>query len=646
MIRKFILRNSDRFLSRWLVLLFDLLIITGAFHLSVLLRYNFEYTSIPEGQMMEKTPYILFVYLVGFLVSKSHVGVIRHTGVKDAYNIAKGGFLALTIGIATNFSYTSGGLEILKANLLIANSILLIHFLLSLVVLIGSRFMVKLLYVRFKTGIEDKSTRVLIYGAGASGIITKNTLLHDTSREYQVVAFVDDNSNKVGKSIEGISIIDNSKAFSESFLQKNKIDQVIISIQTALPIKRRNEIVDQCLKNNLEVKVVPPVDNWIQGELSTKQIKSIRIEDLLERAPIELNNANVQREVFNKVVLVSGAAGSIGSEIARQVLHYKPKLVVLLDQAESAIYELENEIKAGNPQFFEIATCVIGDVRDHRRMRKIFNTYRPNIVFHAAAYKHVPLMEDNPYEAVGVNIFGTKIISDLAVEFEADKFVMVSTDKAVNPTNVMGATKRTAELYTQSLGKHNKSGTQFITTRFGNVLGSNGSVIPLFRKQIEKGGPITLTHRDITRYFMTIPEACNLVLEAGAMGKGGEIFVFDMGESVKIYDLAKKMIKLSGLQLGKDIEIVEVGLRPGEKLYEELLATKENTLATHHPKIMVAETTTMEYAGMLMWIDRLKHAHQKGDNLDLVSAVKVIVPEFISNNSIFERLDLKKSTAK
>lgn len=643
MIRKFILRNSDRFLSRWLVLLFDLLIVTGAFHLSVLLRYNFEYTAIPPGQMLEKTPFVLAIYLIGFLASKSHVGVIRHTGVSDAYNIGKGGFLALAIGIAINLVYSYSAIQAFKSYLLVANSILLIHFLLSLVVLIGSRFMVKLLYARFKTGLEDKSTRILIYGAGASGMITKNTLVHDTSREYQVVAFIDDNANKVGKSIGGISIIDNEKAFSESFLLKNKIDQVIISIQTALPVARRNKIVDQCLKNNLEVKVVPPVDNWIQGELSTKQIKPVRIEDLLERAPIELNNANVQREVFGKVVLVTGAAGSIGSEIARQVLHYRPKMVILLDHAESAVYELENGIRSRYPEFCDFATCEIGDVRDYRRMRKVFTTYRPNIVFHAAAYKHVPLMEDNPYEAVGVNIFGTKIISDLAVEFAAEKFVMISTDKAVNPTNVMGATKRTAELYTQSLGGHNKAGTQFITTRFGNVLGSNGSVIPLFRKQIQKGGPITLTHRDITRYFMTIPEASNLVLEAGAMGKGGEIFVFDMGESVKIYDLAKKMIKLSGLQLGKDIEIVEVGLRPGEKLYEELLATKENTLSTHHPKIMIAETTTMEYADMLMSIDRLRHAHEQGDNLDLVAAVKSIVPEFISNNSIFERLDIKSS---
>lgn len=625
--------------------MFDLIIVTGAYQAAVLLRYNFEYATIPEGLILEKLPLVLSVYLIGFLLSKSHVGVIRHTGIDDAYNVAKGSALSvLILAIIGNFVRIAD-VAPYPLYFTVPNSIILIHFVLGLVMLIGSRFMVKLMYMRFHSSVETKSTRVMIYGAGASGIITKNTLNHDTSREYDIVAFIDDNKNKVGKSIEGINIIDNPKAFSAAFLKKNKVDQVIISIQSALPVKRRNEIVNQCLQYNLEVKVVPPVDNWIQGELSTKQIKSVKIEDLLERAPIELNNINVQREILDKIVVVTGAAGSIGSEIASQVLHYKPKLVILLDQAESALYELEQDLKTRHKGFCEMATCVIADVSDYHRIRKVYDTYRPHLVFHAAAYKHVPLMEDNPYEAVKVNILGTKNVADLAVDFSAEKFVMVSTDKAVNPTNVMGATKRTAELYTQSLGKHNKAGTQFITTRFGNVLGSNGSVIPLFRKQIAKGGPITLTHRDITRYFMTIPEACNLVLEAGAMGHGGEIFVFDMGESVKIYDLAKKMIKLSGLQLGIDIEIEEVGLRPGEKLYEELLATKENTLSTHHPKIMIAETTTMEYASILMSIDRLKHAHQQGDNLDLVSTVKSIVPEFISNNSVFERLDLK-TTAK
>lgn len=642
MLRKLILRNTDRFLSHWLVLIFDLMIILVTFQASVFLRYNFEYTHIPPGMIYYKLPLIMAAYLIGFMISKSHIGVIRHTGISDAVAIFKGTTIAMLL-LATTGLFGSFGADPVGRYLVVPNSIILIHFLLSIFSLTAVRFLVKLLYIRFQTNQHSKATRVLIYGAGASGIITKNTLQHDTSREYQIVAFVDDNPKKVGKSIEGIPIVDNERAFSEAFLKKNGIIQVIISIQSALPVDRKNQIVDQCLKENLQVKVVPPVDSWIQGELSTKQIKAVRIEDLLERAPIKLDSKNVKREIQGKTVLVTGAAGSIGSEIVRQCMYYQPKKVILLDQAESPLYELEFELKTKHPDFFEIAECVMADVRDARRMRKVFEVFNPSIVFHAAAYKHVPLMEDNPYEAVGVNILGTRNVADMAIEFGAEKFVMVSTDKAVNPTNVMGATKRTAELYTQSVGAKS-SKTQFITTRFGNVLGSNGSVIPVFRKQLEKGGPITITHRDITRYFMTIPEACNLVLEAGSMGKGGEIFVFDMGESVKIYDLAKKMIKLSGLTLGKDIEIVEVGLRPGEKLYEELLATKENTKTTHHPKIMIAETQTLDHQEMSYLIKQVEEAHQGGDNLDLVASIKTIVPEFISNNSIFESLDLNKAS--
>ena len=340
--------------------------------------------------------------------------------------------------------------------------------------------------------------------------------------------------------------------------------------------------------------------------------------------------------------MVTGAAGSIGSEISRQLLHYSPRKVVLLDQAESALYNLENELKQKDPRNFKLTEFVIGDVANRKRMKRVFEAFKPDMVFHAAAYKHVPLMENNPYEAVNVNIFGTKIVADLSVEYGVDKFVMVSTDKAVNPTNVMGATKRSAEIYTQSLGNKRGVKTQFIITRFGNVLGSNGSVIPLFKKQIENGGPITLTDKRITRYFMTIPEACNLVLEAGSMGQGGEIFVFDMGESVRIYDLARKMIKLSGLRLGKDIEIKEIGLRPGEKLYEELLAMRENTKNTYHPKIMIAEVDSHSYQAVQHNFDDLPNALQGTDNLQLVACIKKIVPEFISNNSIFASLDLKK----
>jgi FlaA1/EpsC-like NDP-sugar epimerase len=640
MLRKIILRNSDRFLSRWIVLVFDLLVVSTTYQASIILRYNLELSSVPQGLILTKLPFILFSYLIGFTISKSHVGVIRHTGISDAYAIFRGGLISLlilSVGSNLAFYYQPDYMRFL----VVPNSILVIHFLLGIVVLIGSRFAVKLVFFRFQTEREVKATSVMIYGAGASGVITKNTLEHDTSREYRIVCFVDDNPKKIGKSIEGIPIVPNERALSKDYLVKNKVDQVILSIQTGISVKRKNEIVDQSLGLDIEVKVIPPVDSWIQGELSTKQIKSVRIEDLLEREEIKLNSENVQREVNGKRVLITGAAGSIGSEIVRQVLHYNPKQVILLDQAESPMYELSLELKNRFDNFDSIAECVIADVTDVNRLDNVFRSFSPDLIFHAAAYKHVPLMEDNPYEAVAVNVLGTKNMADLAVKYRVSKFVMVSTDKAVNPTNVMGATKRTAELYTQSVGSKVGVQTQFITTRFGNVLGSNGSVIPVFRRQLEKGGPVTLTHRDITRYFMTIPEACNLVLEAGAMGKGGEIFVFDMGESVKIYDLAKKMIKLSGFELGKDMEIVEVGLRPGEKLYEELLTGKENTLETHHPKIMIAQTILMDHNSIHLAIERVRMALNSNDNLELVAALKSLVPEFISNNSIYECLDLQ-----
>lgn len=639
MLKRFILRNSDRYLSRWIVLAFDLVVILFAYQTAVLLRYNLELVEIPQGLIVAKLPVVFATYGLGFLVARSYIGVIRHTSLTDAYSV----FRASLIGIILLFagSFATFRWPQLETSLFIPNSILVIHFLLSIVLLIGSRLIVKVLYHRFNTS-KDKKTRVLIYGAGASGMITKSTLLHDTGRDYEIVGFIDDNPSKVGKKIEGIPIYSRQKALNAYFLERHRVNQVIISIQKRLGNKKRGEIVEECLRFNLQVKVVPPVEKWIQGELSTKQIKNLRIEDLLEREPIKLDSSNIRREIKGKVVLVSGAAGSIGSEIARQLLHYSPRKVILLDQAESAIYTLDYELKSSFPDIHHLSECVIGDVRDRKRVEHIFRSFSPDIVFHAAAYKHVPLMEDNPYEAVGVNVIGTRNMADMAVAFGSEKFVMVSTDKAVNPTNVMGATKRCAEIYTQTLGRSPQCNTHFITTRFGNVLGSNGSVIPIFRKQIQNGGPITVTHRDITRYFMTIPEACNLVLEAGSMGKGGEIFVFDMGESVKIYDLAKKMIKLSGLTLGRDIEIVEIGLRPGEKLYEELLANKENTINTYHPKIMIAQTESYKMAEVEVALQNLHLAHQQCHNLNMVRSLKNLVPEFISNNSIYGELDLKQ----
>lgn len=391
------------------------------------------------------------------------------------------------------------------------------------------------------------------------------------------------------------------------------------------------------------IKNVPPIDKWINGEFTFNQIKNVNVSDLLGREPMDLENKNIQNALKGKVVLVTGAAGSIGSEIAKQCTEYNPKYLMLLDQAETPLYELEYKINKPNIEM------MIGDVANEGRMRQLFKAFKPDIIFHAAAYKHVPLMEDNPYEAVNTNVFGTRILANLAVEYNAEKFVFVSTDKAVNPTNIMGASKRIAEMYVQSLNNildiKQDTHTKFITTRFGNVLGSNGSVIPRFKQQIEEGGPLTVTHPDITRYFMTIPEACQLVLEAGSMGNGGEIYIFDMGESVRIVDLAKKMIKLSGFQEGKDIEIVFTGLRPGEKLTEELLNQKEQTIGTHHPKIMVAKVRKSDYAEIEDVIEGMLRNRDKLTNRLIVTSMKQMIPEFISNNSIYEELDKKAQLA-
>jgi FlaA1/EpsC-like NDP-sugar epimerase len=458
-------------------------------------------------------------------------------------------------------------------------------------------------------------------------------LYNDTTRQYTIKSFFDDSPKKIGKSINGVRVL-NPHNLTVDFIKNNNIDMMILAIPS-ISIKERKDIINKGVDLGLTVKSIPHINTWINGELTVNQIQDVKIEDLLGREPISLSNENVSKELKGKVVLVTGAAGSIGSEICRQVLHYAPKKLILLDQAESPMYDLQFELKNNDPykKFRVPMEFVIGNVKDRRKMKEVFERYSPQVVYHAAAYKHVPLMEEFPYEAVYVNVFGTKNIVDLAIEYGVEKFVMVSTDKAVNPTNVMGATKRIAEIYTQS---RQCSTTKFITTRFGNVLGSNGSVIPLFKKQLEKGGPLTVTDRNIIRYFMTIPEACSLVLEAGSIGDNNNIFVFDMGKPVKIYDLAKKMIMLSHVP---DVEIEITGLRPGEKLYEELLATKENTIETENPKIMRAKVREYTKDEVNENISDLETIIDTCDDYKIVAKMKKIVPEFKSNNSVYTALD-------
>ena len=477
----------------------------------------------------------------------------------------------------------------------------------------------------------------MIYGAGKAGILTKNALMNDLENEYNVACFVDDNPGKKGKSMEGIPV-NGPEVLNPKYITQKNIKEVIIAMHNIDPVKKR-QIADACLQLNVTIKNIPPVDSWIADELEARQIKNVRIEDLLQREPIVLKNSMVTTGNKDKVILVTGAAGSIGSEIARQLMHLPIGKLILLDQAETPLHDLKLRFRHTFTKFDEVAQVVIADVSDVRRMEWVFETYRPQLIYHAAAYKHVPMMEENPVEAVRVNVFGTRLLADLAMRYETERFIMVSTDKAVNASNVMGATKRLAEIYTQSLGAGNPEKTKFITTRFGNVLGSSGSVIPIFRQQIEEGGPVTVTHPDITRFFMTIPEACQLVLEAGAMGNGGEIYMFDMGQPVKIVDLAMNMIRLSGLKPEEDIKIVFNGLRPGEKLYEELLNKDEDTLQTHHPRILIAKVSPAKFDAVTSQLDKLDVAWKMGDDYEMVRIIKEIVPDFRSNNSRYESLD-------
>ncbi len=627
MIKNYLINNSHKHASKWLVLLIDVAITIFNFFLAYVIRFGIT-LNFDTSNLIYQTPIVAGLAALSFLLIGSYKGVVRHTGMRDAYNL----FLAVTVLIAlTGFSMVSSRLSLMPELLNIPVSIICIHYMLNIITLTTSRLIFKYCYYYIKSKIGE-SARILIYGAGDSGLITLAAITNDSNRSLSVVGFIDDNSQKIGKTINGIKVY-SSHAIDYNFLIKNNIKEIVVSIPH-ISKKRLSEISDDLLKLPVKVKIIPAVNDWIDGKLKVSQIKEIEIEDLLDRAPISMDNQNIKRELDDKVILITGAAGSIGSEIARQASYYSYKNLILVDQAESALYDLQQELLSKGVVNF---TPIVADIRDHQRIETIFEKYRPNMVFHAAAYKHVPLMESNPCEAIKINVLGTRKLADLSSQFGVDKFVFVSTDKAVNPTNVMGATKRVAEMYIKCL--HSTSKTKFITTRFGNVLGSNGSVIPLFKKQIAKGGPLTVTHKDVTRFFMTIPEASQLVIEAGTMGNGGEIFIFDMGESVKIFDLAKKMIRLSDLRYPEDIDIKITGLRPGEKLYEELLADTENTLPTYHKKIMISKFDDNDCANVKDKIDDLCIMNLLNQDHQIVGKLKEIVPEYISNNSTFESID-------
>ena len=621
-----------RFRSRtpsWVSVYLDMLINLFALLFAYIIRFDLDSQSelIREEWLLLKDYLWIFILvkLVVFNLFKIHKGLVRYTSTHDLNRI----FVAISTCTLIFAGFGLLRYQFIDGHYFVPTSVLIVEFLASFAFTVGSRFIIKLIYLESKKS-KDDIENIMIYGAGVSGLITKRTVENDTKNAINIIGFIDDNPKLWGTRIEGTNVYGPQKL--QEINAKNNIDTVIIAIQNP-KAERRKALLDECINLKIKVQKVPEPKSWINGEFTSKQFVKAKIEDLLGREEIKLNIEQINENLKGKIILITGAAGSIGSGLVKQIAKFQPDRLILFDQAESGLYDLQWEILEESPEVkFEI---VIGDITHEKRVENLIKSFTPEIVFHAAAYKHVPLMELNPSEAVKTNVLGSKILMDTCDKYKVKKFILISTDKAVNPTNVMGATKRVAEIYAQQLNK--ESETQFITTRFGNVLGSNGSVIPLFQRQIENGGPITITDKRITRFFMSIPEACQLVLEASVMGNGGEIYVFDMGDSVKIIDLAKKMISLSGMTIDKDIQIKVTGMRPGEKLYEELLANEENTIPTHHNKILIAKTNVRSKNETE--IDALINLIDEQKNDQLVKVIKTIVPEYLSQNSSFEKLD-------
>jgi FlaA1/EpsC-like NDP-sugar epimerase len=624
-------------LPRWIIVMIDLVIYAMAALFAYLLRLNFSLDALYDYNFIRGVIIFTVAGLLSSLITRSFAGIIRYTGVQDTLKVLYATLLTLGISLSVNYLSENS----------IPYSVSSIAFFVSLVVLTSYRLLVKELFAFYRTIPKDKK-RIVIFGAGQSGMITKQLLDNDTSSNVKVIAFFEDNERKIGNVLGGVKIYSARKDFEKVIIKSNPTELIIATI--AMSLERKNELVDRCLEFGIKVSTVPSTDQWIGGQFGVDQIKKIKIEDLLGRNTIRIANKYVSQELKEKTVLITGAGGSIGSELVRQIIKYHPAKVILLDQSETGLFEIENEIRTDNTDLENKVVCFVADITNRARLVSVFSEHKPDFVFHAAAYKHVPMMESNVIEAVSCNLIGTKNLADLSIEYDVKKFVMISTDKAVNPTSVMGATKRAAEIYVQSLNNFLSEieadhPTRFITTRFGNVLGSNGSVIPIFKRQIQKGGPITVTHPDITRYFMTIPEACSLVLEAGVMGEGGEIFVFDMGKAIKIVDLAKRMIQLSGLKEVSDIDIVFTGLRPGEKLYEELLEEGENTLSTYHPKIMIARVRVINFSEVKKRFSEIESILMRSpssfveSDMDLVKHLKGLIIEYKSRESKYSMLD-------
>ncbi len=620
-----------RYLPRWMVIAIDLLIAICSFYISVLIINNLNSTFYQVLSLFQQGLFIVLVYLSSFFVFSTYSGLIRHSTFVDVFKIVIACTATLLVLVAVNYTYF-----FLFDQKVFLMPFLFVNSTITFVALLSFRLLVKRMYSLVSQN-KQESYNVLIVGVNDDSIALAEALSTSKNQNFNLAGFISFRKDHQRIKILGKPIIKYGSKFYDR-IAPMKITGIIIA-GSQLSITQKNELVDKALANDLKIFNVPEITQWTDKEDVTSKIKEIQIEDLLERDSIHLDDSQISNYIKNRNVLITGGAGSIGSEIVRQVSSYQPDCILILDQAESPLYDLELELKENFPDVhYEV---ILGDVRCRDRLQQVFETHSISVVFHAAAYKHVPMIEKNPKEAVAVNILGTVNLADLSAQYNVERFVMVSTDKAVNPTNVMGASKRAAEIYVQALQQNQNVSTKFITTRFGNVLGSNGSVIPYFKKQIENGGPVTVTHQDIIRYFMTIPEACQLVLQAGTMGNGGEIFVFDMGKPVKIMDLAKRMIKLSGFKPYEDIDIKIIGLRPGEKLYEELLSDTSTTLPTHHKKIMVAKDKALDHEIVVAHVREISMAANSKNDVFMVSKIKQLVPEFISKNSVFELLDKK-----
>ena len=626
------------YLPRWIIFAIDVFIVTIACVITQVMVFSLNvklYTTI--------NPYfqysiIIFVNALSFFLFKTYSGIIRHSTFIDGVKL----LVATTASYLVLMIFNFASHLIIDERLLLSTG-LFITYVISFLLLFLFRILVKNVFETYlQVADKNQLTRAIIYGADANAISVANALKTEKPARFSVVAFVNKfQQDKTNKSILNLPIINQRKAIH--VILKSMNAEALIIAEKSLTKEETIVLVEECLEYNFKVFTVPLITDWEDENQISNQLKNFAIEDLLDRKPIVLDNNKISDQIKGKRVMITGGAGSIGSEIVRQLMNFSPYKIIILDQAESPLHSLQLEISE-QPSDIIIRT-VLADIKDYTAIEIIFEKYKPDFVYHAAAYKHVPLMEENPAQAIFTNVVGTKNLADLSKKYLVEKFVMISTDKAVNPSSVMGASKRIAEKYVQSLNYHlvntnKKNATKFITTRFGNVLGSNGSIVPLFTKQIQEGGPITITHPEIIRYFMTIPEACQLVLEAGAMGNGGEIYIFDMGEPVKILDLAKKMIRLAGFIPDKDIQIKIIGLRPGEKLFEELLNDTSKTLPTHNTKIMIAQDNYSDFEEVKESIVELIGITKKYSNLEVVAQMKKIVPEFKSMNSEYQTLDI------